>query len=175
MPSNDQLKLIHIAARAAGLISDIGEERYRTLLGHYKDSKGCKIKSSKDLNNYQIDDLLAICEALGWRAPGKDQDFYRLKAAQNSEGYASYAQQSAIEHLAGDLGWGKDHLGGFLMRMSHGWAENVAALTTAQAYKVIEGMKSILCRGIGKENMPLNQLKEEMERTRDGQEITSQV
>jgi len=104
MLNKDQIKLVQTAVRAAGLRTKYCEGRYRLLLGQYRQPGGSPVTSCKQLNNSQLEDLLAICEANGWRMPGKPDDFYRSKINNESD-IASFAQQSAIRKLADDLSW----------------------------------------------------------------------
>lgn len=168
MLNNQQIKLVQTAVRAAGLRSKGFEGRYRLLLGQYKQPSGKPVTSCKQLNNSQLEDLLAICEAFGWRMPGKEENYYRLKVATHS-GIASFAQQSAVRHLAGDLGWNDQQVGGFLKRMTGGFVSNVAGLSPAQAYNIIEALKIILGRERGKQYTNLKEVQEDMEVATDGQ------
>jgi len=174
MLNNQQIKLVQTAVRTAGLRSKRFGGRYRLLLGQYKQPNGQPVKSCKQLNNYQLDDLLAICEAHGWRMPGKDENFYRSKIGARYS-TASFAQQSAIQHLAGDLGWGDVQLAGFLKRMTSGFATNVNALTPAQAYQIIEGLKAILTTETGKNYSNLKQVEKDFEVVTDGQQKKNQI
>jgi len=173
MLNNPQIKLIQAAVRTAGLRgkgSDF-ESRYRMLLRRYKRPNGRPVTSCKQLNNWQLEDLLAICEAHGWRMPGKPEDYFRSKILKFGD-YASFAQQSAIQHLAGDMGWQDHQLEGFLKRMTEkdGWfIKSVDSLTPLMAYKVIEGLKAILGRETGKQYSNLKQIQEDMEVSTDGE------
>lgn len=167
MLNKQQIKLIQTAVRTAGLRSPKGDGRYRLLLAQYKQPSGRPVTSCKQLNNAQLEDLLAICEARGFRMPGKPENYFRLKVASGSA-VASFAQQEAIRYLAGDMGWNDAQLGGMLKRMTGGFAEHVSALTPAQAYRIIEALKAILSRQTGKHYTNLSEIKEDME-VKDGQ------
>ncbi|KPL21779.1 MAG: hypothetical protein AMJ75_09340 [Phycisphaerae bacterium SM1_79] len=171
MLNNAQIKLVQTAVRSAGLRNGKADGRYRLLLGQYKQPNSKPVTSCKQLNNMQLDDLLAICESLGWCYPGKADNYFRFKVATNTH-VASFAQQSAINHLAGDLGWNAEQLGGMLKRMTGGFVSNVAALSPAQAYKVIEALKAIIGREEGKQYSNLQQIKEDQE-AKDGE--TNQI
>lgn len=169
-----QIKLVQTAVRAAGLRTKRFDGRYRMLLAQYKQSNGRPVKSCKQLNNSQLDDLLAICEAHGWRLPGKPDNHYRFKVATQLS-IASFAQQSAVKHLAGDLGWNDVQLTGMLRRMTGGFVTNVAALSPAQAYNIIEALKAILSRENNKQYSNLEEIQEDME-AKDGKiQSASQV
>ena len=159
MPSNKQLQLIHIAARQAGLIVKKDDRRYRLLLSQYKAPDGNPAKSSKQLNNSQIGDLLAICEAMGWDS-GKGPTHFRDKSARQGH-LASFAQQSAILHLRSDLGWNAENLKGFIRRMTHDARSSVAELTPKDASKIIEALKNMTIRDKGMSpNTTLNEIKD---------------
>ena len=162
MLTKQQIKLIQTAVRGAGLRSARAEGRYRLLLAQYRQPSGKPVTSCKQLNHGQLEDMLAICEAYGWRMPGKEEDYYRMKRAR-SESVASFAQQEAIKHLAGDLGWYDYQLEGFLKRMTGGFVTNVAGLNPAQAYDVIEALKSMFGRQVGKEYKNLKEVQQDME------------
>jgi len=164
MLTKDQIKLIQTAVRGAGLRSSQCEGRYRLLLAQYMQPNRQQVTSCKQLNHSQLEDLLAICEAYGWRMPGKEKDYYRMKRARG-ESVASFAQQAAIKHLAGDLGWYDYQLEGMLKRMTGGFVTNVAGLNPAQAYDVIEALKSIVGRKTGKQYNNLKEVQQDMEVT----------
>lgn len=174
MLNKDQIKLIQTAVRAAGLRTKDFDGRYRLLLGKYKQPNGNPVTSCKQLNNSQLEDLLAICEAHGWRMPGKSANYFRFKVATESH-IASFAQQSAIKHLAGDLGWGDEQLSGMLKRMTGGFATNVAALRPGQAYNIIEALKAMFSREEGKRYSNLKEIQEDMEVVTDGKQKTNQA
>lgn len=159
MLNKDQIKLVQTAVRAAGIRNPGQDGRYRLLLAHYKQPNRCPVASCKDLNNWQLDDLLAICEAQGWRQPDKSEDFYRRKVAAGN-GYASFAVQSAINHLRGDLGWPIEHLHNFIEKMT-GRITTVVNLTPREGYKVIEGLKAIFNHKHGTNCSTIRQIKEE--------------
>ncbi len=159
MASNKQLKLIHIAARQAGLIVKYDDRRYRLLLAQYKTPGGGVATTSKQLNNSQIEDLLAICEAMGWDS-GRGGTYFRDKVAAHGT-FASFAQCSAIDKLRGDLGWNTDNLKGFIGRMTAYSKSGVAELTVRQASNIIEALKNMTLRAKGMSpNTTLNELKD---------------
>ena len=172
-----QIRLVQTAVRAAGLRGKNFEGRYRLLLNKYKQPNGSAVRSCKQLNNSQLEDLLAICEALGWRCPGKKGNHFRHKVEQSyiTGDAASFAQQSAIKHLAGDLGWTDEHLSGFLRRQTDGSRAYLPELSSAQAYGVIEALKAIIGRQMDKSYSNLNQIREDFEDVTDGKKQTCQV
>lgn len=106
--------------------------------------------------------------------PGKPENYFQSKRVRNSE-YASFAQQSAIKHLAGDLGWNDRQLGGMLKRMTGGFTSNVTSLSPGYAYRIIEALKAMVSREKGKSYTNLNEIKEDMEVVTDGNNKTNQV
>ena len=174
MLSNSQIKLVQTAVRAAGIRTKNADGRYYFLLAQYKDPCGRPVMSCKGLNNMQLTDLLAICESLGWRMPGAAEDHFRRKAAE-TYGRASYAQQAAIDHLRGDLGWGPQQLEGFCSRMTGGRVTSAARLSAHQAYIVIEGLKAIVGRAAGKQYGNLTEIQRDMEAAKDGKKQTAKV
>jgi len=155
--NTDQIKLVQIAVKAAGIRLGPADERYYLLLRNYKQPNGSPVTSCKQLNNSQLEDILAICESQGWRMPGKPQDFFRRKVAASSD-FASYAQQEGIKLLAGDLGWNEFQLGGMLKRMT-GRACCISDLKPGEAYKVIEALKAMLERKTGETYKNLNEIE----------------
>ena len=167
MLNNQQIKLVQTAVRTAGLRSKGSDGRYRLLLGQYRQPNGRPVNSCKQLNNYQLDDLLAICEAHGWRMPGKTETFYRENIIGSSD-HASYAQREAIKYLAGDLGWQEHQLCGMIKRMTREKKTSIVLLSPAEAYNIIEALKIIFGREQGKQYTNLKEIQKDMEVARDG-------
>jgi hypothetical protein len=172
MLTKQQVKLIQTAVRAAGIRSGRFDGRYRLLLGQYKQYNKRPVTSCKQLTNRQLDDLLAICESLGFRMPGKGENFLRNKVIRGTD-EISFAQQEAIRHLTGDIGWSDIQLEGFLRRMTMDKIQYLPALTAKQAYDLIEALKAMVIRKIGKPCNNLQDMKTAMEGDRDGQKQTS--
>jgi hypothetical protein len=172
MLNYQQIKLVQTAVRAAGIRSRQFDGRYRMLLGQYKQYSGRPVKSCKQLTNRQLDDLLAICESLGFRMPGKGENFFKNKVIRQSD-EISFAQQQAIRYLAGDLGWSDIQIEGFLARMTQDQTRYLPALTAKQAYIIIEGLKNIVGRKIGKPIQNLQDVKTKIKGARDGQKQAS--
>lgn len=174
-----QIIIVQMAARGAGLRTKAGDSRYRLLLSQYKQSpSGKPVTSCKQLNNSQVTDFLAICEALGWRYPGHADNYCRAKAAQSIYGIgaASFGQQTAIDGLRGDLGWTDQRLAGFLERMTNGAVSSIAGLTPQQGHNVIEALKAMVGRNEGIKFKSLKAMKDHCEGSAtDGQQKTYQV
>ena len=162
MLNNQQIKLLQTAVRAAGIRGKGFEGRYRMLLSQYRRPDGKPVTTCKDFNNSQLEDMLAICETHGWRMPGKAANHFQFLVGTRGEG-ASFAQQAAIQYLAGDLGLSEPELSKFLKRMTGGFVTNVVALRAGQAYKIIEALKAILSRHTGQEYDNLKDVQEDME------------
>jgi len=174
MLDNAQIRLVQIAVRQAGLRTATFDGRYRMLLGQYLQPNGEPVTSCKELNNAQIDDLLAICESMGWRMPGKPEDFYREKVNKKYD-VASFGQQAAIKHLAGDLGIVGEHLSRFIMHQTNNAADDRAMLSPLQAYKVIEGLKALVIKNTGIKFKSLNEISEHYKGAKDGSENKNQI
>jgi len=172
MLNKQQITLVQIAVKRAGFRTKQSDGRYRMLLSQYKQPDGRKATSCKQLNNSQLDDLLAICEAHGWRCPGKPEDFFRQKVAisKTAGDVSSFAQQQAIKNLAGDLGWNDRQLAGLIERLTGGKESNIAALTSRQAFNTIEALKAMVGREAGKSYTNLKEIQSDMEAATDGKE-----
>jgi Bacteriophage Mu, GemA protein len=164
MLNNNQIKLVQTAVRAAGLRDKTGDQRYRILLGNYKQPNGDVVTSCKQLNNWQLDDLLAICESLGWQYPGQRRAYYRNRSKTRGN-TASFAQQSAIAYLSGDLGWNNKQLSGMVERQTAGRIEHAQQLRADEAHGLIEALKNILSRETGKDYKNLKEVQQDMEAT----------
>src|SRR4051794_34530291 len=70
MPTNLQLKLIHIAYRQANL----EEAQYRTILRNV-----AGVESAKDLDQAGFEDVMAVIEDCGFREKQKPGDYWRNK------------------------------------------------------------------------------------------------
>lgn len=171
MLTKDQVKLVQTAVRAAGIRSGKFDGRYRLLLKQYKQYYGRPVTSCKQLTNRQLDDLLAICESLGFRMLGKNENFFRNKIIRLTD-EISFAQMEAIRHLACDLGWSDIQMEGFLMRMTSDQVKYLPALTAKQAYVIIEGFKNIVGRKIGEPIHNMQDAKNKIKGARDGQKQT---
>ena len=167
MLNKKQIQLVQIAVRAAGLRGKDFEGRYRLLLGKYTQPNGTKVNSCTQLNNSQLDDVLAICEALGFRAINKDANHYRLKVAKR-DSFASFAQQAAIKNLAGDLGWGEFGLNGFIKRMTGRKTDCVVSISPGQAWRIIEALKTMLSRETGKSYKNIDEIMDDFSEAKDG-------
>jgi Bacteriophage Mu, GemA protein len=159
-----QIKLVQVATRAAGLRDKTGDGRYRMLLANYKQSNGEAVTSCPQLNNWQLDDLLAICESLGWQYPGQRRAYYRNRSKTQGN-TASFAQQSAIAYLSGDLGWNDSQLSGMVRRQTADRIEHVQQLRADEAHGLIEALKNILSRETGKSYKNLTEVQQDMEAT----------
>jgi len=179
MLNKSQIKMLQTAVRAAGLRgrSSAQESRYRLLLGQYLQPSGAKVISCKQLNNSQLEDMLALCESMGWRMPGVCETWFRDKAVRNVDGdIASYAQQAAIRHLAGDLGWTDNNLVGLIFKMTNGNCEGTEQLSSRQAWGIIECLKNMFARKKGKTYQTLKDVRDDVEGVvTDGKEQTSKV
>lgn len=165
--TKDQIKLVQIAVKAAGIRSPSSRskagppqnDRYHFLLRQYKQPSGSPVKSCKQLNNSQLEDLLAICESHGWRMPGQPEDFYRKKIAAEY-GLASFAARSGIRHMAKDLGWTPEHLDNFARKMTGFNLITIDELKPVEAYKIIEALKVMFNRNNGTNYKTIKEIKD---------------
>ena len=162
-----QVTMLQIAVKAAGIRMPKDDRRYRMLLGQYKKSDGTMVTTCKDLSNEQLGDILAICEANGWRCPGKAEDHFRKKTAESakaaSDGRISYAEIEAVKCLAGDLGWEKSQIAGMVKRVTKREFDAVAELSSGDAYKLIEALKNMVSRKTGNKYNNLKDVQSDME------------
>jgi len=144
MLNRKQIKLVHVARKAAGL----DEGRYRLLLRQYRDASGRPLESCRQMTNRQMDDFLAVCEAMGWRHPGMPEDYYRRRTAElyPTDDSPSFALREAMRHLAEDLGWGPEGLKKMIDRMTRARTDVVSQMTAREAWAAVEAMKSMLER-----------------------------
>ena len=167
--NTNQIKLLQTAVKAAGIRTATDDGRYRLLLGQYRRGSGKPVTSCKDLTNDQVNDILAICESMGWRHPNKSETFYRDKIQNNytdpAGDFASFAQQSAIKHLANDLGWTTENLNGMIARMTGGHTNSLSSISPHEAHKIIEALKAMFQRDSGLTFNNLSDLQRNMEVT----------
>ena len=169
MLNKQQIKLLQTAVRAAGLRDEEDDGRYRLLLGQYRGPGGKPVTSCKQLHSSQLEDILAICEAMGWRYPGKSASFYRDRVA--SRGLlASFAQQAAINRLKDELGWEGYDLTGMIKRMTGERVKFVGQLKPDEAYKMIEAMREMFGRKVGKKYNKLQDVQRDTEVAANGEE-----
>lgn len=172
MLNKQQIKLVQVAVGKAGVRLPKDDSRYRLLLSQYKRSDGSAVTNCKQLTRPQLEDILAICEALGWRHPGKEIDFYR-KRVDKGAGGSSFAQQAAILKLTEDLGWTAQGRETFILRMTDHRAKSVTVLSTQEASQIIEGLKAILSGRTGRTYKDLSEVKDDfMESVKDDQKQT---
>ncbi len=160
MLNKQQIKLVQVAVSKAGIRLPKDDSRYRLLLGQYKQSDKSAVTSCKQLTRPQMEDILGICEALGWRHPGKEIDFYRKRVDKGAD-CSSFAQQAAILKLVEDLGWTAQGRETFILRMTNSRAKSVTVLSTQEASKIIEGLKAILSDRTGRTYTNLHEVMED--------------
>lgn len=152
MLNKQQIKLVQTAVRAAGIRTGGQDGRYRLLLAQYKQSNGKPVTSCKQLSLAQMDDLLAICESLGWRHPKKGENFYRKKIEREIyHGGTSVAQAEMIKLLAGDLGMTDENLKTFILRMTGQRTDSLLMASQSESWKITEALKAMLSRRDGKQ------------------------
>ena len=168
MLKGKQIQLVQIAARQAGLRGTRFEGRYHMLLGQYKQSSGEPVTSCKQLNGFQMEEFLAICESMGFRCKGKPDDHFRQLVSSRGE-YASPGQKIAIKNLVGDLGWTVVNLNGFIKKMTKGEVDNISEINSRQAWKIIEAFKNMVSKKTGKKYNSLKEIKDDFtQEAKDG-------
>lgn len=159
MINTNQIRLIQIAVRQVDLRTKQQEGRYRLLLGQYLQPNGQKVTSCKQLNHEQFEDILAICESMGFRQKGKADDFYRKKTAAKGN-MATPGQKLAIDHIAGDMGWTVDNLNVFISKMVKRQA-TTETISTKEGSKLIDALKAIISRKDGKHYDSITEIAEQ--------------
>jgi len=159
-----QIQLIQVAVRAAGIRGECGDKRYRMVLAQYKKPSGGPCTSSKDLNPEQMEDLLALCESMGFRMLGKSATCCRDKVAMRAidGNRASAGQQAAIRHLSRDLGWDDRQLRGMIAHYTQGRCNSELSLSKKDAWGLTEAMKAMVHR-TGIRGTNLKAIKQSME------------
>ncbi|MFA5187015.1 MAG: phage protein GemA/Gp16 family protein [Patescibacteria group bacterium] len=156
MLNNQQIKLVQMAAKGAGLRGGrySPDSRYYLLLGQYKQSNGKPVTSCKQLTRDQVEDFLSICESMGWQHPMHGPNYYQNKkrwySNERTSGIST-AQAECIRHLAGDLGMTAEHLKTFCLRMTNHLYDSVTVMSAEFAWKMIEALKAMLGRRDGKQ------------------------
>ncbi|QOV90915.1 phage protein GemA/Gp16 family protein [Humisphaera borealis] len=132
MPTNPQLKILHIAARQVGLIVGNDSVRWRLLLRNVGD-----VDSSKSLDNAGVEDVMAVMEDMGFidiRGAGYWSGKVRRRNCACGERMAR-----KIEQLAAGSRYA---LGAMCRRMSRNRTEYVGELTPREAWELIEAYKA---------------------------------
>ena len=132
-PTALQLRLLHLAARQAGL----DETDYRLVL------KNCAgVASSKNLDQAGFEDVLALFEERGYRDAGKPEDYWRSKVATRGS-LCGARMEFKINELAGKQTYA---LSGLRRRFSNERTERVDRLSSGEAYRLVEALKEIIER-----------------------------
>ena len=154
MLNPQQIKLVQMAAKGAGIRTPGFDGRYRMLLGKYLQPNGKPVTSCTQLTRENLEDFLGICESMGWQHPGKSPTFYRdniRQYARHGSDGISYAQAECIRHLAGDLGMTDENLKTFIGRMTKGLYDSLTVMSNYYAWQIIEALKAMLGRRDGKQ------------------------
>lgn len=127
MPTPAQLRLVHVAARKAGL----NDAQYRTLL-----SNAGGVQSSRDLTQAGFEDVMAVLEDLGF-ADDKGATYWRDQVeARGQRGTARMVHK--IRELATRSVYPLERL---VERHSDGRTRDVEQLTPREAWRLIEMLK----------------------------------
>jgi len=117
MLTRNKIALIHVAKTELGL----SDQAYRAIL-----ESNFKIRSSKDLSNFQFEKLMKIFKKLGFRQQEK----------------ITAKQVFKIEEYVKKLDWNEKRLHGFIKRQI-GVGKNVDKLKKQEASKLITGLKNM--------------------------------
>ena len=144
MPTNLELKMVHVAARQAGL----GEEQYRMVL---RNAGG--VASSKELTQAGLEDVMSVFEDGGFRHQGKPENYWRNKVAMRGT-FCGDRLAHKIAELAARQQYA---LEGLCRRVSGERVGIVARLTPREALNLVELLKAVIERkttGEEAETMP---------------------
>jgi hypothetical protein len=133
MPTHLQLRLIHVAAREAG----ITEEGYRMVL---RTVGG--VNSSAKLTQADYEDCMAVFEDSGFRHPGKPSNYWRMKVVTRG-GVCNARMVFKIRELAAKQKYALD---GLCHRFSDGNTSQVEKLTPRQALSLINMLQAVVDR-----------------------------
>jgi hypothetical protein len=133
MPTGQQIKVIHVAARQVGL----DDAAYRLVLKNVTGKE-----SSKDLDNRGIEDLLAVFEDLGWRDPGRAETYWRDKVSLRGR-FAGARLVFRINELAPKQ---KYDLAGLCRKVSDDRTEFPRNLTPAEGMRLLVILQDVIER-----------------------------
>lgn len=142
MITNRQLQILHIARRTVERLSNgtFDEAAYRTTLR----SLG-RVESSKDLDQQGFEDVMAYLESHGFTQDKSPADYWQNIVA-NRGRFASSRQVHEINRLARLQRY---ELPALCKRWSGGRCWTPSKLIPAEAYKLIEMLKSCVARSDG--------------------------
>jgi len=135
--TKDQIKLIHVAKGKVNL----SEEQYRMMLRNLGNVDSCK-----DLTNETFEDCMAFLEDCGFLG-----NYWRNKVITRGS-FASSRQVWMIQELHADYEYACEpngphyELSGLAARCSDDRTRDLSRLTPAEAYGLIEQLKSMIAR-----------------------------
>lgn len=137
MPTPLQLRMIHVAARQAGLIDADGDARYRLLLNNVAGAD-----SAKSLDQSEFEDVMEVIEAMGF-VDTKGAGYWANKVALRR----SCANPRMVRKII-ELQKQQDRypLASVCLRHSDGRTDRVEQLLPREAWKVIEMLKAVVER-----------------------------
>lgn len=142
MPTALQLKLVHVAARQAGL----NDAQYRTLLRSV-----AEVESSRQLAQADFEDVMAVLEDLGFVDSKNGAGYWRRKVEQRGRRGNERMVHKINELCQGGQG-GRYPLESMVRRFSGDRTADVEQLTPREAWKLIECLKAIVARDGGDES-----------------------
>lgn len=133
MPTNLQLKLIHVAYRQAGL----NEPQYRMLL---KNVAG--VDSAKKLLQRDFENVMAVLEDCGFRDTHHGETYWRDKIA-----LAGSLCGARLVHKLKELAPQQRYeLPGLCLRFSQGRTDQVTKLRPREAWQMVDMLKAVIAR-----------------------------
>lgn len=137
MPTPLQIKLIHVAAREAGLGGAANRERYQMLLRNV-----AEVESSKDLTQPGFEDVMAVMEDMGFADSHHGGNYWRGRVSQRGM-LCSSRMVHKIEALARDQRYALPPL---CLRFSEHRTDQVGMLCPREAWNLIEMLKAVVER-----------------------------
>lgn len=155
--TNEQIKLIHVAARQVDLIDSTGNaRRYKLMLLNVGG-----VETSKDLTNETFEDCMALMEEMGfsWErgramerasfsgsggSPARVQSTYWRDKVRHRGEFCSARMVHKIGAMIKEIG--RYPLESMVLRMSNHRTDKVNLLTPREAWNLIEALKAIVDR-----------------------------
>jgi hypothetical protein len=138
MPTPQQLRIIHAAARHTGLIdAESDATRYRLLLKNVAD-----VETSKALTQAGFEDVMAVMEDMGYRHHHAGETYWRDKVGARGS-TCGERMLFKIEQLAARSRY---ELTALVLRHSGNRTERAAELLPREAWNLIEMLKAAAAR-----------------------------
>ena len=133
MPTPQQLKLLNLAWRQAGLTDD----QYRTVL---RNTAG--VESGRDLMNTDLENVMAVLEDSGFHYAGHAADYFRNKVAIRGA-FCGARLAFKVRELAAQQRYA---LPALCQRFSNDRTDDVDKLRPHEAWRLVEMLKAVIAR-----------------------------